>query len=348
MSDASQGEGWWKAADGKWYPPEDFTPPAGWWKASDGNWYPPRQSQPQPSSGLQPTTGPSADATPRAESRTWSTKQLVVIAVAATLVGGALGAALVAPSSDDSGSVAVATTDDESDDDAEPDVPDTTGQSSTTATTPAPADPSTSSALAVVGTVTIPEGRPGELDVVLLGTLDDASGTVPVVVRNNTSSPAYNLEATGTARAPDGSLAGSGSSQGFEPATVEPGEWAFGYVFFSAAIPGDAEFDITATADTEQGFAGSLGASLSEVTTNSDEFGQHVVGIVTNDSDAEMGGPVSVSVACFDQTGTQVLDVHTGFAEGDAIPAGGTSSFTVDLFDAPCPVFAVGASGYTF
>lgn len=275
--------------------------------------------------------------------------QVVVIAVAVALVAGALGTALGASSSDDSGSTAVATADDESDGNAdEPDSPDTTERSSTPTTTAPAADPSTSAGLEVVGAVTIPEGQPGELDVVLVGTLDDLSGTVPVVVRNNTSSPAYNLEATGTARAPDGSLAGSGSSQGFEPALVEPGEWAFGYVFFSAAVPGDAEFDLTATAATEQGFGGSLGASLSEVTTNSDEFGQHVVGIVTNDSDEEMGGPVSVSVACFDQTGTQVLDVHTGYAEGDAIPAGGTSSFTVDLFDAPCPVFAAGASGYTF
>lgn len=58
MSDTPQG-GWWKASDGKWYPPETHpdqasyvgadavgesvaaTPAAGWWQASDGNWYPP-------------------------------------------------------------------------------------------------------------------------------------------------------------------------------------------------------------------------------------------------------------------------------------------------------------------
>jgi Domain of unknown function (DUF4190) len=27
LSDASQGEGWWLASDGKWYPPESATPP---------------------------------------------------------------------------------------------------------------------------------------------------------------------------------------------------------------------------------------------------------------------------------------------------------------------------------
>jgi hypothetical protein len=57
MSDTSQGQGWWLASDGKWYPPgqEDGSvrtappPPAGtapapgvgWWQATDGRWYPP-------------------------------------------------------------------------------------------------------------------------------------------------------------------------------------------------------------------------------------------------------------------------------------------------------------------
>lgn len=41
MSDAPQGPGWWKASDGKWYPPLDAAPAPGWWLASDGRWYPP-------------------------------------------------------------------------------------------------------------------------------------------------------------------------------------------------------------------------------------------------------------------------------------------------------------------
>jgi hypothetical protein len=30
MSDVSQGEGWWQASDGKWYPPQAATPPPAW------------------------------------------------------------------------------------------------------------------------------------------------------------------------------------------------------------------------------------------------------------------------------------------------------------------------------
>lgn len=58
MSDTSQGPGWWKASDGKWYPPESAATPLapapappvgggvppgpGYWRATDGNWYPPQ------------------------------------------------------------------------------------------------------------------------------------------------------------------------------------------------------------------------------------------------------------------------------------------------------------------
>lgn len=76
MSDAPQGDGWWQASDGNWYPPDLSTlppPPApaprgvttkyrpapGAWKALDGKWYP----QGEPSDDGQPypfgTTKPS-------------------------------------------------------------------------------------------------------------------------------------------------------------------------------------------------------------------------------------------------------------------------------------------------
>ena len=39
--DTAPAEGWWKASDGKWYPPDQAGTAAGWWQASDGKWYPP-------------------------------------------------------------------------------------------------------------------------------------------------------------------------------------------------------------------------------------------------------------------------------------------------------------------
>lgn len=53
MSDRPPQPGWWKASDGKWYPPRpDDQPPApGWWLASDGKWYPPRPDDQPPAPG---------------------------------------------------------------------------------------------------------------------------------------------------------------------------------------------------------------------------------------------------------------------------------------------------------
>ena len=65
MSDVPQGEGWWKAVDGRWYSPEQHpdyvappppppppppstgSPGPGYWLASDGQWYPPQPSMAQ-------------------------------------------------------------------------------------------------------------------------------------------------------------------------------------------------------------------------------------------------------------------------------------------------------------
>ena len=57
MSETAQGPDWWRASDGKWYPPQSRapTPPPpppssdmqiapDWWLASNGRWYPPRTS----------------------------------------------------------------------------------------------------------------------------------------------------------------------------------------------------------------------------------------------------------------------------------------------------------------
>src|SRR5689334_5618143 len=45
--------GWWKASDGKWYPPADASraPAPGWWLAADGKWYPPADESQAPAPG---------------------------------------------------------------------------------------------------------------------------------------------------------------------------------------------------------------------------------------------------------------------------------------------------------
>ncbi|MGO9559295.1 MAG: hypothetical protein ACLPQS_07515 [Acidimicrobiales bacterium] len=74
LSDVPQGDGWWIASDGKWYPPHlhpdaeveeaPADPPPGWWQASDGKWYPPEQhpefASRDSGSRAQPAPAPSA------------------------------------------------------------------------------------------------------------------------------------------------------------------------------------------------------------------------------------------------------------------------------------------------
>lgn len=64
---SEHGYGWWQAADGQWYPPEQHPsykadePSYGWWQAADGNSYPPNR---HPDYRAAPTTPASAGAPP--------------------------------------------------------------------------------------------------------------------------------------------------------------------------------------------------------------------------------------------------------------------------------------------
>jgi hypothetical protein len=212
----------------------------------------------------------------------------------------------------------------------------------------ASAEPTTSPLLNVKGDPQIPDGEDGQLSVVVIGLADPASGTVPVVIRNMTSSPLANLEVSGTARDGAGKLMGSGSSQGFAPELVNPGEWAFGYVYVDGLkVAKDTKFDFTATGSEPDDFLSSVDVEIVEVALTKGSFGDNLTGILKNPTDQEVSGPIGVSAACFDKSGA-LVSTQSGFADSDSIAPGGTSSFSVDLFDDPCENFAMGASGYDF
>jgi TM2 domain-containing membrane protein YozV len=100
MSDVPQGDGWWQASDGKWYPPTQAPgetsapagvgatydaggaaaaaptaqagaqpPGPGWWMASDGNWYPPQQGGAPGAYPAPYVAGNPANADPLAKSK---------------------------------------------------------------------------------------------------------------------------------------------------------------------------------------------------------------------------------------------------------------------------------------
>jgi hypothetical protein len=84
-----------------------------------------------------------------------------------------------------------------------------------------------------------PVGDPGKVDVVQIGELSkDAGGaTLPVVIRNNTDKGVAHVDLSAVARGSSGKVVATGSSQGFEPAQIQPGEPALGFIYFGADKP---------------------------------------------------------------------------------------------------------------
>jgi hypothetical protein len=207
------------------------------------------------------------------------------------------------------------------------------------------------SLLNITGNLQIPEGEPGKLSVVIVGEVLSSpySASLPVVVRNRTADALYNVEATAIARGLDGLLAGSGRTQGFTSTRIGPGEWAFASVYFSSEMPDGATFEVTVTGEKSSAFLGSVDVRPVELNQTLGSFSDiQIVGIVANETEKPVDGPISVSVACFDDSGSVIIGVFQTYTDGDAIPPGGRASFAADIYDVPCPNFAVGASGYNF
>jgi hypothetical protein len=226
----------------------------------------------------------------------------------------------------------------------------TSGEGASSTTTQPSAKPHKSRFLYFSAPVAFPAGPPDKLSIVEQGPPLTGAGstTVHVVIRNNTSEAVVQVKVSGTARR-GGALVGSGESQGMAPERVEPGEFTLGYVFFQNAVPAGATFDLTVTGTpvSEATFANSADVLISEVNRQPPaEFGnESVVGIVKNPTSKIVHGPVSVDVTCF--VGAKPISQSGGFTNADSIAPNGTASFEISLPDGACPVFAVGASGYT-
>ena len=91
------------------------------------------------------------------------------------------------------------------------------------------------------GLVVIAQGQPSDF------------GVIPVVVRNNTDGPVYNLEISATARDAAGSVLGTGSGRDIVPALVPPGSIAFGRILFEDTPLADATIDYLVTGDPDPG-----------------------------------------------------------------------------------------------
>ena len=192
-----------------------------------------------------------------------------------------------------------------------------------------------------------PAGEPGKLSVVLTGPPQDNGQSVMVVVRNNTMKPAYRVEVTSTARK-SGKLVGSGSSQGFAPVSVAPGQVAVGYVYFGGDIPKASVFQMKTSAEGTKQDTGSfafLPVTITEVASVKGTYTAQVVGTLKNVNKGRVTGPISVLVACFSANGAP-LQILSTFAQEDELAAAATGSFAADLFSGGCPRYLAGAHGF--
>lgn len=152
---------------------------------------------------------------------------------------------------------------------------------------------------------------------------------------------------SGIARS-NGELFATGSSQGFEPAFIEPGEIGFGYVFFDAdrddeALIAALEYEFTIETSAPDSSFGSVGAAITELSQN----GEELIGIATNETEGEIGGPASVGALCFNDDGTlgrTGLDFTDG---GNDIAAGASVGFTIRVGEG-CSRGLISVSGFAF
>lgn len=196
----------------------------------------------------------------------------------------------------------------------------------------------------------LPVGRPGVVALISEGARMDQSGELPVVVRNNTSHTVARITAAGTIKNASGKLIATGSDQGFMPNLVQPGEIAFGYIYFqnsNVAIPpgGKINIQVGSTLASQDSFENIRDLKVENTNFTTGESGSQVLGQAVDQYRYRISGPISVDVACFDKAG-HVLDVDSDFASPDNLMSGQTASYTVSL-TSRCPIYLAAASGFT-
>ena len=184
----------------------------------------------------------------------------------------------------------------------------------------------------------------GEVTVAAMAAMDD-SGSFPMIIHNGTDQAISRVEVSGAAVDADGTTVSSGSSQGFEPNLIEPGGIAIGYVYAGFDLPANLTLDqVIVDYTTGVGsFENIFAVDATEVSVST----ERVTGTISNPHDVEVSGPISVGMACLDDSGT-LMAVTGSFADRDGMEAGGTSTFTLDSYgrEMNCAGLILAASGF--
>ncbi len=176
------------------------------------------------------------------------------------------------------------------------------------------------------------------------------SGTiVPIEVWNGTSQSVNGVDVAGSAMS-GSTVVGSGSSQDVQPAVLDPGQVAFGMVYYSQTLPSGSTFNLKATSSS---YSTALNAQVVQANYSaSGGFGGgSVVGTVSNNGTTTLSSPIETDLYCFNPAGALTY-VMSGYVDGNSdLAPGATGSYSIDVStdDAgnplPCPTYLVGSSG---
>lgn len=187
----------------------------------------------------------------------------------------------------------------------------------------------------------LPAGDPG-LVVLLAGAPNDF-GNMPIVIRNNTDAPVYNVDISATVRDASGTVLGTGFAMLLAPSHVPPGGIAFGTVAFEDTPLDGAEFEYLVTGeDAPPSFLARRDLEIVEHNV----VGDNIAGLLLN-SNASSLNLIEVAVICFDDTGSPVATPRS-FTDQDRVDAGAELPFSVDLFSNAdqCGHYLLAAHGF--
>lgn len=191
----------------------------------------------------------------------------------------------------------------------------------------------------------LPPGEIGKVSVIAFGKMQ---GTIlPIILRNNTATYVTRIEVSGIARGGDGGMLATGGDQGIDPNLVQPGEVAFGYVYFGdVTLPEGTTFEFQTefepAGSSFEEFENTRDLEVTEVSL----VENRIVGLMRNQYAEVVTGPIGVAAMCFDAAG-QLLGHHNSYTDQDTVAAGATVAYQIDLYDDPCPVFLVMGSGFS-
>lgn len=193
-----------------------------------------------------------------------------------------------------------------------------------------------------------PRGTQGQVSVVYQAPIQPQSaGTaVPIVFRNNTSTAIAHVDVSATAKDPAGKIVASGASQGTDPSTVQPGQWALAYIYFDPGTKLAVNDTLSFSFQTMPASTDSFNTAAIQI-TQVNPSGSSIAGGVQNTTGHPVQGPISVHAYCLNSAGDP-MSVVTGFTSSSSgnLAPDATDSFQLDLYDQSCPSFLVGASGY--